>query len=109
MGSFSAEVAAHAARLSDYFDAFNTGIEAKWEEAFRGTWHPDADIHGKSVAELREGHRGLLGKMKVEGIRVLEEIDASSFTYQATVNGKPSDVYTAVCKDGLFLRVIARH
>ena len=95
----------NARTLAEYFQALNSGDEASWERAFRNTWHPEAIIHGRTFAELKSRHRGLLGKGWVKNVHVVRDFDGYQLEYTATVGGRPNGPFLATFREGRIYRV----
>ena len=91
--------------LGKYFQILNSGDEALWEQAFHHTWHPEAIVHGRTCAELKERHRRRLGQSWVEDVHVVQDIDGYGLEYTATVDGRPKGPFWATFREGRIYRV----
>jgi len=96
----------NARTLAEYFRVLKSGDEARWEQAFRNTWHPEAIIQGRTCIELAGLHRALLGNDRVADVHVLRIIDGYELEYIAIVDGKHNGPFRASFKGGRIYRVI---
>ena len=90
--------------LGEYFQILNSGDEARWEQAFLDTWHPEAIAHGRTCAELKVQHRSLLGKGWVD-VHIVQDIDDYEIEYTTRVGGRPKGPYLATFREGRIYRV----
>ena len=99
----------HAAKLIDYFEALNSGDLARWERAFRQTWHPEGIVDGRNVAALRDRHRRRLLTGRIEHIHivgVVRDIDAYRVEFTTESEGKREGPFVATFRDGRVYRLL---
>ena len=95
----------NARKLAEYFLILNSGDEASWERAFQNTWHPEAIIRGRTCAELKVSHRGLLGKGRIRNLHVVRDIDDHDLEYTLTVDGRYDGPFWATFREGRIYRI----
>jgi len=96
----------HAGKLVNYFEALSSGDQARWERAFRQTWHPEGIIDGRTVAALRDRHRRRLLTGQIKNIHIVREIDAYRVEFTTESGGKREGPFVATFRDGRVYRLL---
>jgi hypothetical protein len=96
----------HAGRLIDYFEALNSGDQARWEQAFHQTWHPEGIVDGRNIAALWDRHRGQLDAGRIQNIHIVRDIDAFRVEFTIEAGWKRDGPFVATFRDGRIYRLL---
>jgi hypothetical protein len=96
----------HASKLVDYFEALNSGDQARWERAFQQTWHSEGIVDGRNVAALRDRHRRRLVAGHVQQIHIVRDIDAHRVEFTTESGWRRDGPFVATFRDGLVYRLL---
>ena len=96
----------HASKLVDYFEALNSGDQARWERAFQQTWHPEGIVDGRNVAALWDRHRRRLVAGQIQKIHIVGDSDDYRVEFTTESGWKRDGPFVATFRDGRVYRLI---
>jgi hypothetical protein len=95
-----------AGKLLDYFQALNSGDQARWGRAFDDTWHPEGILDGRSAAALRDRHRQWQVAGRIHNIHIVRDIDAHRVEFTTECGWKREGPFVATFRDGRIYRLL---
>jgi hypothetical protein len=96
----------HVRKFVEYFQILKSGDRPGWERAFDEIWHPEAIVHGRSAASLKDWHRTWVRSGKVENVHVLRVLDPERIEYATEAEGRYAGPFIATFRDGRVYRVL---